>query len=176
MSSSSCTARGVSPSPHVFSRGNRLRSTAMTSTPALANQYAAADPAGPPPTTTTWWRAVFIAEGLPGWRRGLRRIGARRRFEVGADVLASGRLLAEGDEARLRLSPGEHLAFVAHDEHDVFGRPGPERRHHGAALGGRLVLGPVGGRGPGGRPGLHPEDVVEIVRPGLGDRLVLVRR
>src|SRR4051812_23062934 len=53
MSASCFTARGVSPSPQVFSRGNVLRSTTTTSWPASANQYAVAAPAGPPPTTST---------------------------------------------------------------------------------------------------------------------------
>src|SRR4051794_7338159 len=53
MSASWRTARGVSPSPHVFSRGNVLRSTIVTSWPAWASQYPVAAPAGPPPTTRT---------------------------------------------------------------------------------------------------------------------------
>ena len=48
-----CTARGVSPSPQVFSRGKVLRSTTATSWPWRASQYAAAAPAGPPPMTST---------------------------------------------------------------------------------------------------------------------------
>src|SRR4249919_3049564 len=53
MSMSCRTARGVSASPHVFSRGNVLRSTTHTSWPASASQYAVAAPAGPPPTIRT---------------------------------------------------------------------------------------------------------------------------
>src|SRR5438552_15787983 len=53
MSSSCLTARGVSPSPHVFSRGKRFFSTSSTSWPASANQYAHAAPEGPAPTTST---------------------------------------------------------------------------------------------------------------------------
>ncbi|SKU00685.1 Uncharacterised protein [Mycobacteroides abscessus subsp. abscessus] len=52
-SNSSCsTARGVSPSPHVLSRGNTAESTRTTSRPERAAHAAAADPAGPAPTTT----------------------------------------------------------------------------------------------------------------------------
>ena len=40
------TARGVSPSPQVFSRGNSLRSTTRTRCPSSASQYAAAAPDG----------------------------------------------------------------------------------------------------------------------------------
>src|SRR5437763_4870073 len=57
MLSSSRTARGVSPSPHVFSRGKRFFSTSRTSWPASASQYAHAAPDGPPPTTSTSWTA-----------------------------------------------------------------------------------------------------------------------
>src|SRR5690349_10191306 len=50
---SSPIARGVSPSPHVLSRGNTAASTSTTSAPARAAHAAAADPAGPAPTTST---------------------------------------------------------------------------------------------------------------------------
>src|SRR5262245_51665150 len=53
MSASCLTARGVRPSPQVFSRGKVLRSTTATSCPCRANQYAADAPAGPAPTTRT---------------------------------------------------------------------------------------------------------------------------
>src|SRR5689334_17157926 len=46
-------ARGVSPSPQVLSRGKTAASTSMVSSPARADQAAAADPAGPAPTTRT---------------------------------------------------------------------------------------------------------------------------
>ena len=50
---SSPIARGVSPSPHVLSRGKTAASTSTTSSPARALHAAAADPAGPAPTTRT---------------------------------------------------------------------------------------------------------------------------
>src|SRR5580700_8368828 len=53
MSASWRTARGVSPSPQVFSRGNSFFSTNTTSHPASASQYPHEAPAGPAPTTTT---------------------------------------------------------------------------------------------------------------------------
>src|SRR3954469_22378917 len=56
---SALTPRGVSPSPHTFSRGKVAFSRTTTSRPARASQYAALDPAGPAPTTTT------SAEGVP---------------------------------------------------------------------------------------------------------------
>ncbi len=52
MSSNWRTARGVRPSPHVFSRGNRFFSTTSTRWPARASQYPVAAPDGPPPTTS----------------------------------------------------------------------------------------------------------------------------
>ena len=60
MSSSCLTARGVRPSPQVFSRGNFLRSTIVTSCPCLASQKPAAEPAGPPPMTRTSVRSTFV--------------------------------------------------------------------------------------------------------------------
>ena len=50
---SSPTARGVSPSPQVLSRGKTAASAITTSAPERAAQAAAADPAGPAPTTST---------------------------------------------------------------------------------------------------------------------------
>ena len=50
---SSATARGVSPSPHVLSRGNTAASASTTSSPARAAHAAAPAPAGPAPTTST---------------------------------------------------------------------------------------------------------------------------
>lgn len=48
-----CTARGVKPSPHTFSRGKWAFSRSRTSMPALARWKAADEPAGPAPTTIT---------------------------------------------------------------------------------------------------------------------------
>src|SRR5690349_3477290 len=59
MSSSCFTARGVRPSPQVFSRGKVLRSTTTTSWPWRASQYAAEAPAGPAPTTRTSYEREF---------------------------------------------------------------------------------------------------------------------
>ena len=53
MLSSCLTARGVSPSPQILSRGNADFSSSSTSMPALARWYAVAAPAGPAPTTIT---------------------------------------------------------------------------------------------------------------------------
>src|SRR5262245_29856716 len=50
---SAFTARGVSPSPHPFPRGNRAFSSTSTSRPAWARRKAADEPAGPAPTTMT---------------------------------------------------------------------------------------------------------------------------
>ncbi|SBT63136.1 geranylgeranyl reductase family [Micromonospora sediminicola] len=47
------TARGVSPSPQTFSRGNSVFSSSSTRTPCRARWYAVADPPGPAPTTMT---------------------------------------------------------------------------------------------------------------------------
>ncbi len=49
---STATARGVSASPQVFSRGNSLRSSSATSKPARASKPAASAPPGPAPATT----------------------------------------------------------------------------------------------------------------------------
>src|SRR5580704_15139133 len=54
------TACGATPSPHVLSRGKRLRSRRSTSTPEHASVCAAAAPAGPAPTTMT---SAAIANG-----------------------------------------------------------------------------------------------------------------
>src|SRR5689334_21593642 len=59
MSSSCLTARGVRPSPQVFSRGKVLRSTTATSLSWRASQYAADAPAGPAPTTRTSYDRVL---------------------------------------------------------------------------------------------------------------------
>ena len=67
MSSSWRTARGVSPSPQVFSRGKRFFSTTSTRWPASASQYPVAAPAGPPaddqhvPDLAPWYRARACA-------------------------------------------------------------------------------------------------------------------
>ncbi len=50
--SSSATARGVSPSPQVLSRGKTAESTRTTSRPLRAAHAAAEEPAGPAPMTT----------------------------------------------------------------------------------------------------------------------------
>src|SRR5947209_3940237 len=63
MSSIAFTARGVSPSPQVFSRGNSFFSTKTTSWPALASQYDVAAPDGPPPITRTSWRCPEVTTG-----------------------------------------------------------------------------------------------------------------
>ena len=55
---------GVSPSPHVFSRGNCFLSTTRTRCPASASQCAAAAPEGPAPTTNTSHGDVVIAHTL----------------------------------------------------------------------------------------------------------------
>src|SRR6476659_7328391 len=47
------TARGVSPSPQTFSRGNEVFSSSSTSWPARARWCAVAEPPGPAPTTMT---------------------------------------------------------------------------------------------------------------------------
>src|SRR3954452_6147928 len=47
------TARGVSPSPQTFSRGNEVFSSSSTSWPARARWCAVAEPPGPAPTTIT---------------------------------------------------------------------------------------------------------------------------
>src|SRR5215471_14879935 len=47
------TACAVTPSPQLLSLGKCARSSNKTSTPALARQCAAADPAGPAPAMTT---------------------------------------------------------------------------------------------------------------------------
>ena len=58
MSCSWRTARGVSPSPQVFSRGKRFFSTTSTRRPRAASQNAAAAPDGPAPTTNTSYASV----------------------------------------------------------------------------------------------------------------------
>src|SRR5687768_668534 len=58
------TARGVRPSPHVFSRGNVFFSTITTSRPARPSQCPAAAPAGPPPMTSTSWRWAVVTRSV----------------------------------------------------------------------------------------------------------------
>src|SRR5580692_6645307 len=72
MSANWRTARGVSPSPQVFSRGNSFFSTTTTSHPASASQYPHEAPAGPAPTTTT----SCTRSDLP--RRGAAAVAVRR--------------------------------------------------------------------------------------------------
>ena len=55
------TLRGARPSPQIFSRGKRARSTTSTSTPDSARNAAAAAPAGPAPTITTSATSSLIA-------------------------------------------------------------------------------------------------------------------
>src|SRR5262249_20963083 len=55
MSTRARVPRGVSPSPHTFSRGKVAFSRSRTSSPALASQYVALLPAGPAPTTMASW-------------------------------------------------------------------------------------------------------------------------
>src|SRR4051812_6533884 len=93
MSASCLTARGVSPSPHVLSRGNVFFSTTSTSWPASASQYAVAAPAGPPPTTRTSTRRSGMRTIVPGRSplhllRG--RGGGVRLVRVGVVVRAVG--------------------------------------------------------------------------------------
>src|SRR5262245_24549267 len=102
ISSSWCTARGVRPSPHVFSRGNVLPSTTTTSCPARASEYAVAAPAGPAPTTrTSWVRVVLPADRVA--------------------ILVEGRLraLGDGDEVGLSGNAGEDFTLVPHDLGDL---------------------------------------------------------
>jgi NADH-quinone oxidoreductase subunit A len=67
------TARGVSPSPQVFSLGSAFLSSRTTSHPALASQYAQLDPLGPAPTTiTSWTTEPSGGRGLVGTREILR--------------------------------------------------------------------------------------------------------
>ena len=63
MSTSVLTARGVSPSPQTFSRGNAVFSSSSTSSPAWASACAVAEPPGPAPTTMTSASSVRLAHG-----------------------------------------------------------------------------------------------------------------
>src|SRR5919199_4434659 len=92
MSSSWRTARGVSPSPQVFSRGNCFFSTTITSWPASANQCAHADPAGPPPTTRTSCSAVLEAVPLVGDDRA--DLGVAELAGEGRHAARAGHVLA----------------------------------------------------------------------------------
>src|SRR5436190_13170883 len=89
MSWSCLTARGVRPSPQVFSRGKRLRSTNTTSRPCSAAQYAAADPAGPPPMTnrSCRWPGRGAGALTPGSPRGGYEARGDQRVEERLDVL-----------------------------------------------------------------------------------------
>src|SRR4029079_1180193 len=165
MSLSCLTARGVSPSPQVFSRGNCLRSTHTTSWPASANQYDAAAPAGPPPTTSTSWRSGASVIGTPGrwcgrhqsgrWTGRSRprvrllaadvadvRIPARPEVDHGLDVVGEG-LEAVGVEPDLflarRIGLVDDLADVHGDRRELLGGEAVlPRRHHGR-VGGEAV-------------------------------------
>src|SRR3954469_8162930 len=53
ISSRTRSARGVSPSPQVLSRGKSALSSSRTSSPWRLRKCAAAEPPGPAPTTTT---------------------------------------------------------------------------------------------------------------------------
>ena len=63
IATSCLTARGVSPSPQTFSRGNAVFSSTRTSRPCRARWYAVALPAGPAPTTMT---SASYGAGLAG--------------------------------------------------------------------------------------------------------------
>src|SRR4249919_3281871 len=136
MSCSCLTARGVRPSPQVFSRGNVLRSTTATSWPWRASQYAADAPAGPAPTTRTSYERVLGT--------GCSDLGRR------ADALFVERLLACADGLELgrgrrapvgellhvlrveRVGTGDREALVADDGDDL-------RVREGAAVLGALL-------------------------------------
>ncbi len=62
--SSSCTARGVRPSPQTFSRGKEDFSSTRTRRPASARCRASVEPAGPAPTTSTSASCVSMVPPL----------------------------------------------------------------------------------------------------------------
>src|SRR5690606_5585303 len=181
MARSWCTARGVSPSPQVLSRGKALRSSTQTSWPALASQKPAAAPAGPPPMTRTSCRSVAMGPEprAPAGRR--RRPGSAAEVGLGdagrLGQLAEARLgqghLARGDGAQVGVvlvGLGDVLArelpLVEDDLGDLLvGERGPGR--HQAAAAHRLLGGAVGGGGPalGAEP--HPGGMVAPVGEGL---------
>ena len=74
MATSWRTARGVSPSPQILSRGKADFSRSSTSTPAFARWYAALAPAGPAPTTMT---SACRASAVVRVMRGTSSIGLR---------------------------------------------------------------------------------------------------
>src|SRR5688572_13379983 len=128
------TARGVRPSPHVFSRGNVFFSTITTSRPARASQCPAAAPAGPPPMTRTSWR--WRAVTSPVWRVG--------RATRESSACAERALVDPGSRRQLtqaRLGEG-HVAFGDLDEREVLLAGGVEAseghplvQHHLGQLG-----------------------------------------
>src|SRR5450759_5976910 len=149
-SSSWRTARGVSPSPHVLSRGNCLRSTTRTRWPASASQHAAAAPEGPPPTTNTSYRSRTpiadhraIAGGWAHHRSAARYAGSTVTVvgkAYGARVLWEPRLFEthapEGGHRR-HAQPDARLAAVDSSCRSApLGRVRPRGRHE-------LLLGAV---------------------------------
>src|SRR6187401_318746 len=152
MSCSCFTARGVRPSPQVFSRGKDLRSTTATSWPWRASQYAAEAPAGPAPTTRTSYERV-LGTGCSGLGRRadalfVQRLVPRQDGLVlgrprGAPV---GELLHElGVE---RVGAGDREALVADHGDDLRVRERPAvlgaLLGHEAAVEGAALVGPAG--------------------------------
>lgn len=90
-----CTARGVSPSPHTFSRGKRAFSRRITSTPARARWYAAEEPAGPAPTTITW-----ASSPVRGTSRGSASVCVSVFVSVVPGVVGSSRMTSLSSDGR----------------------------------------------------------------------------